>query len=149
MAPSTRPDADATCDTERAREYAIVIAMHTERVTLTLAASLLAAVDAQAERDAPGAPNRSATVVRLLAAALDRDRAGERVWHRVDVPAEWRERRVALLRLSDWCRPMVDALEGRERVTVPELMADAGQLGDGAGRARACYVLRRMGWEKE
>lgn len=126
--------------------------MSTERVTISLSAAFLATIDAQAEREAPGCPNRSATIVRLLAAALDRGRAtNERVWHRVDVPPAWRARRATLLRASEWCAPMVDVLEGREAgtVTVPELMAEAGQVGDGAARARACHVLRRMGWERE
>jgi len=121
--------------------------MPTERVTITMSTAMLAALDARAEQDAPGAPNRSATAVRLLAHAMA-SRWGERTWYRVEARQEQRERAAAELRGAPWCAPLVDAIGERETLTVTELLAEAGQTEATGGRSRACYVLRRLGWEK-
>lgn len=45
------------------------------RIGLTVSPALLADLDLVAERDAPGAPNRSATALRLMARALTEEKA--------------------------------------------------------------------------
>lgn len=52
------------------------------KVAITVSESLLADLDAIAERDAPGAPNRSATGLRLLAQGIAEEKRIRPLEHR-------------------------------------------------------------------
>lgn len=115
--------------------------MATDRITVTMSDALLAALDRQAEVDSPGAPNRSATAVRLIARALS-PRPGRRSWHLVFV-RPWADDLLA--RRPEW-RPVIESARSLGEGTMGEILARAGIDDTPAARRDAGVALRSIGW---
>lgn len=110
------------------------------RVHVLIPDPLLALVDARAEADHV---DRTATICRLLSEGLSRPATREHSWHLVrptDVSAEIEAN-------PTWAR-VGAAVADRTAVTVGEVCLSAGLSGS-EGRSLVCYLLRRLGWERE